>query len=329
LIGGGVLSRADAAALMEQIMAGALSSAQIAAVAVALRLRGETADEIAGLADAMRRQAVFVPDPPPDCVDTCGTGGDGLRTFNISTVAALVAAGAGVTVAKHGNRAATSRAGSADLLEALGLQLELAPAREAQALHTLGIAFLFARAHHPALRHAAAARDELGVRTVFNLLGPLTNPAGARVQLMGVFPGIALDMVAAVLRELGSMRALVVRGQDGMDEITLTGPTDVAELRDGAIRKYTLTPEALGLARCRADDLSGGTAAENAAIARAILDGADGPRADIVALNAGAVIYLAGRAATIADGIAAARRALHSGAARAMLERLIAFYAAP
>jgi anthranilate phosphoribosyltransferase len=329
LIGGGVLARADAAALMEQIMAGALTTAQIAAVAVALRLRGETAGEIAGLADAMRRHAVAVPDPPPDCVDTCGTGGDGLRTFNISTLAALVAAGAGVTVAKHGNRAATSRAGSADLLEALGLQLELAPAREAQALHTLGIAFLFARAHHPALKHAAAARDELGVRTVFNMLGPLTNPAGAQIQLMGVFPGIALDMVATVLHELGSVRALVVRGQDGMDEITLVGPTDVAELRDGTIRRYTLTPEELGLTRCRADDLFGGSADENAAIARAILDGVAGPRADIVALNAGAVIYLAGRAATIKDGIAIARHALHSGAARAKLERLIAFYAAP
>ncbi|MCX7002138.1 MAG: anthranilate phosphoribosyltransferase [bacterium] len=325
LIGGTALARADARQLMARIMAGELTTAQIAAVAVALRMRGESADELLGFAQAMRQQAVPVPAPPAETVDTCGTGGDRLDTFNISTAAALVAAGAGVLVAKHGNRAASSRSGSADVLEALGVRLDLAPAQAARALQQIGIAFLFARAYHPALKHAAAARAELGVRTIFNLLGPLTNPAGARRQLLGVFPGADATMVATVLRELGTQRALVVRGHDGMDELTLTAPSDVTELRDGVITSYQLAPADVGLSPCTLDDLRGGDAAANAAIIREILAGAEGPKTDIVLFNAGACIYLADRADSIAQGIHAARAAIASGAARAKLAQLVAF----
>jgi anthranilate phosphoribosyltransferase len=324
LIGGTALARADARQLMTRIMAGELTSAQIAALAVALRMRGETADELLGFAQAMRQQAVAMPAAPPETVDTCGTGGDRLDTFNISTAAALVAAGAGVLVAKHGNRAASSRSGSADVLEALGVPLDLAPAQAARALQQIGIAFLFARAYHPALRHAAAARAELGVRTIFNLLGPLTNPAGARRQLLGVFPGADATMIATVLRELGTQRALVVRGHDGMDELTLTAPSDVTELRDGVITTYQLTPAGVGLPGCTLDALRGGDAAANAAIIRDILAGARGPKTDIVLFNAGACIYLADRAGSIADGIGAARAAIASGTAHAKLAQLIA-----
>jgi len=325
LIGGTALARADARQLMSRIMAGELTTAQIAALAVAVRMRGETAEELLGFAQAMRQQAVTVPDPPALTVDTCGTGGDRLDTFNISTAAAVVAAGAGVIIAKHGNRAASSRSGSADVLEALGVRLDLTPRQAAQALQQIGIAFLFARAYHPALHHAAAARAELGVRTIFNLLGPLANPAGARRQLLGVFPGADATMVATVLRELGTQRALVVRGQDGMDELTLTAPSDVTELRDGALTTYQLTPAAVGLSPCTLADLRGGDAAANAAIIREILAGAHGPKTDIVLFNAGACIYLAERADSIANGIRAARTALASGAARAKLAQLIAF----
>ncbi len=325
LIGGIALARADARQLMTQIMAGELTTAQIAALAVALRMRGETADELLGFVQAMRQQAVPIPAPPALTVDTCGTGGDRLDTFNISTAAALVAAGAGVIVAKHGNRAASSRSGSADVLEALGVRLDLTPTQAAQALHQIGIAFLFARAYHPALHHAAAARAELGVRTIFNLLGPLTNPAGARRQLVGVFPGADASMIATVLRELGTQRALVVRGHDGMDELTLTAPSDVTELRDGAISTYQLTPADVGLPACTLADLRGGDATANAAIIRQILAGAGGPATDIVLFNAGACIYLADRADSIADGVDAARSAIASGAAHAKLEQLLAF----
>jgi anthranilate phosphoribosyltransferase len=325
LIGGCALDCTDAQQLMTRIMAGELTTAQIAAVAVALRMRGETADEVLGFARALRLHAVPVPAAPPDTVDTCGTGGDRLDTFNISTAAALVAAGAGVRVAKHGNRAASSRSGSADVLDALGVALDLTPERAAAALRDIGIAFLFARAYHPAMKHAAAARAELGIRTVFNLLGPLANPAGAQRQVLGVFPGVDPVMVATVLRDLGTQRALVVRGHDGMDEFTLTAASDVTELCDGAIRSYQLTPAEVGLPCCSLDALRGGDAAANAAIIRAILAGEAGPHADIVALNAGACIYVVGRAASIEEGVRAARHAMASGAARAKLEQLIAF----
>ncbi len=306
-------------------MAGNLTTAQIAALATALRAKGETEDEILGIVSAMRDGAVHVPHSPADAVDTCGTGGSRLHTFNVSTAAALVAAGAGVTVAKHGNRAASSKSGSADVLEALGVNLEMPPEREAQALDEIGIAFLFARAHHPALKHAAAARKEIGIRTVFNLIGPMTNPAGSRIQLMGVFPGVETAKVAAVLNKLGATRVMVVRGLDGMDEITLTGPTEISELKGGEINTYEVTPKDFGLSRCDLTDLAGGEAAGNAAIIRSILDGETGPRTDIVLLNAGAVIYLAGHAETHAQGIENARQALASGAAAKKLDELVNF----
>jgi anthranilate phosphoribosyltransferase len=325
LLRGTDMDTALACSVMETIMAGAFTPAQIAALAVALRAKGESEDEILGFARAMRTGAVHVPDPPDGVVDIVGTGGDRLHTFNISTAAALVAAACGVTVAKHGNRAASSKAGAADVLEALGVALEQSPEREAAALHTVGIAFLYARTHHPALKHAASARKELGIRTIFNLLGPMTNPADARVQLMGVFPGVDLVTVAGVLARLGIERAMVVRGKDGMDEITLTTATEICEVRNGTIESRVLEPQALGLERCRPDDLVGGDAEYNAAVVRSILDGEEGPRADIVALNAGAGIYLAGKADTHADGIVQARAAMQDGRARDVLARLVAF----
>jgi anthranilate phosphoribosyltransferase len=319
------LSREEACMAMRRIMTGEFSSSQIAALAVALRVKGESEDEIAGFVEAMRDGAVKVPDPPADVIDTCGTGGDRLHTFNISTAAALVSAGAGVIVAKHGNRAASSKSGSADVLEALGVKLELPPERETQALREVGIAFLYARTHHPALKHAAEARKELGIRTLFNLLGPMTNPAGARRQLMGVFPGIETEKVAGVLNKLGVTRAMVVRGDDGMDEITLTGTTRVSEVQDGSIRSYEITPGDFGMQPATLKDLAGGDAQENATIIRKILDGKTGPCTDIVALNAGAVIYLAGKTETHAVGIEKARTAISSGAAAQKLEQLIEF----
>ena len=325
LLNGVNLSADEAEAAMRAIMSGQLTTAQIAALAVALRAKGETEDEIAGFARAMRAGAVNVEGVPPDAVDTCGTGGDNLRTFNISTAAALVAAGADVTVAKHGNRSASGKAGSADVLEALGVALDMSPARQAEALRSIGIAFLFARAHHPALKHAAAARTEIGVRTVFNLLGPLTNPAGARIQLVGIYKGVRTATIAGVLAKLGASRAMVVHGSDGMDEITLTGETEISEVRNGAVSTYTVTPAQFDLAPCAPEALAGGDAACNADIIRRILRGEQGPRADIVALNAGAVICLAGKAATHANGIARARDAVASGAALKKLEQLVAF----
>jgi anthranilate phosphoribosyltransferase len=264
----------------------------------------------------------------PVLVDTCGTGGDGAGTFNISTLAALVVAGAGVPVAKHGNRSVSSRCGSADLLAALGIGLEAAPPVLERVLREAGIAFLFAPLLHGAMKHAAAVRRELGVRTVFNLLGPLTNPAGARHQLLGVYDPARVETLAEVLRELGSERAMVVHG-DGLDEIALSGETRVAELRDGAVRVYTVGPEDAGLARCRRRDLLGGDAAHNAGIARRLLQGEPGPRRDAVVLNAAAALVVAGRAADLRDGAAQAARAIDGGAALAALERLRAACPAP
>jgi len=323
LLRGEALPAAEAEALMTRIMAGEFTTAQIAALAVALRAKGETEEEITGFARAMRAGAVHLPGAPGDVLDTCGTGGDGLATFNVSTTAALIAAGAGACVAKHGNRAASSRAGSADVLEALGVQLDIPPAAAARMLREVGIVFLFARAYHPAMRHAAAARAELGIRTVFNLLGPLTNPAGARRQVMGVFPGVSTACVAGVLRALGAQHAMVVRGEDGMDEISLCAPTEVSELRDGHITTHHVTPEQFGFVRCHHTALQGGDAQENARLVCAVLDGVKGPCADIAVLNAGAALYVAGRAPSWEEGIAFARAAVTSGAARATLERLI------
>jgi len=316
------LSFDEAKSLMENIMRGELTSAQIAAVAIALRIKGETQNEISGLVTAMKDGAISLPETFPNAVDTCGTGGDKLNTFNISTAAAIVAAGAGIVVAKHGNRSASSKSGSADVLETLGVNLNVDTETEIRALKEIGIAFLFARAHHPALKHAAAARKEIAVRTVFNLIGPMTNPAGAKIQLMGVFREADILKVANVLKQLGARRAMVVSGQDGMDEISLSTSTDVAELKAGEIISYQINPEDFGIKKEPLEKLKGGTPEDNAKIIRKILDGESGAKTNIVLINAGAVIYLSGKAESIKEGIELARAALASGAAKNKIEQL-------
>jgi len=315
------LTRDEAAALMQAIVSGELTDAQIAAVAIALRAKGETVDEIAGFVSALRDRVVRVTPSIDGLVDTCGTGGDGTQTFNISTAAALVAAGAGVTIAKHGNRALSSRCGSADVLEALGVHA-VAPDRVADVINHAGIGFMFAPAHHPALKHAATARRELGVRTVFNLLGPMANPAFVRRQLVGVFDGGLTETVARVLQSLGSERVFVVHGSDGSDEVTVAGETRVTSLHDGCIDTFTFTPESVGITRSDASALRGGTPAENAASITAILDGAPGPRRDAVVLNAGFVIAVAGRADSIERCVHLAAESIDTGRARAVLDNL-------
>jgi anthranilate phosphoribosyltransferase len=320
------LSRADARAAMNVIMRGEATPAQIGGFLVALRLKGETADEIAGFAEAMREHVVPVRPTREDLVDTAGTGGDGARTLNISTAAALVAAAAGAAVAKHGNRAVSSSSGSADVLEALGFRLEQEPARIARSIDELGFGFMFAPTHHPAMRHAAPVRRELATRTVFNVLGPLTNPAGARAQVVGVYsPELVLTM-AEVLARLGARRAFVVHGAGGIDELSPAGPNLVGEVVDGRVRERTIDPLELGIARCDPAALGGGSPAENAATIRAIFDGAkDDVRRDAILLNAAGAIAAAGHAEDLRDGLALAREAIESGAAAARLERLIAF----
>ena len=319
--GGRGLSMDEASAAMEDIVHGEATPAQIAAFAVALRMKGETADEVAGLARVMRQQAVRVP-VRTDVVDTCGTGGDGKRTFNISTVAAFVASGAGARVAKHGNRAYTSSCGSADVLEALGVAIDLQPEEVAHCVDQVGIGFMFAPVYHPAMKHAAAPRKEIGIRTVFNILGPLTNPAGAAAQLRGVAaPGLA-PLIGRVLALLGCRRALVVHGEDGLDEISLSGRTRVCEVSNGNSRSYDLEPEDFGFTRSPVEALLGGSAPDNAAIAEAILAGERGPRRDVVLLNAAAALYAAGHCTTLREGIAAATASIDSGAAAAKLEAL-------
>ena len=321
VINGRDLSFAEAAAAMDAIMDGAASPAQIGSYLTALRMKGETADEIAGSAHSMRRHVVAVA-VAPEChplVDTCGTGGDGKHTFNISTTAAFVVAGAGRRVAKHGNRAASSRSGSADLLLALGGNLDLTAPQVAECIADVGIGFLYAVHHHPAMRHAIGPRREIGQRTIFNLLGPLTNPAAATHQLMGVYDPALTATLAEVLRALGSRAAYVVHGADGLDELSTTGVNRVSALRDGAVTTFDFDPATIGLPRARLDDLLGGTPEENAAILRGILNGRDrGPRRDIVLLNAAAALSL--ESGDWAAGLSAARQALDNGAALAALE---------
>jgi anthranilate phosphoribosyltransferase len=334
------LGRDETEALFGAIMDGAVSDPLKAALLAALAVKGETAAEIAGAAAAMRRRVVPIPHGRDDLVDTCGTGGDGAGTFNVSTAAALVAAAAGVTVAKHGNRSVSSRSGSADVLAALGVEIALPPEAAARALAEVGIAFLFAPLYHPAMKEVMAVRRELGVRTLFNVLGPLTNPAGARRQLLGVFAPHLVETAARVLADLGSEHALVVHGSDGLDEITTTGPTTIGEARriagpggpEGSearveVRVYTVVPEELGVPRARPEDLVGGSPEDNAAALERVLAGAGGPLADITVLNAGAALYAGGAAASIAEGVVRAREALASGAARERLEALRAFSA--
>lgn len=330
------LSRGEAAAAMEQILAGACSDAQIAGFLTALRVKGETVDELVGFATAMRRHAtpIFPASRRAEeiIVDTCGTGGDAHGTFNISTAAAFVVAGAGVRVAKHGNRSISSHCGSADVLEKLGVRVDLPPEAVGRAIDELGIGFLFAPAIHSAMRHVMNARRELRIRTVFNLLGPLTNPAGAAAQVVGVFDESYIELIARALGELGVRRAFVVHGADGLDEISISGETAVAELRDGVVRTYSLTPEDFGLPRAPIETLRGGDAAENAQIidkifGRSTLHREHGPRRDVVVINAAAALVAAGRAADFLDGAPMAAHSIDSGAAREKLDALVAFSA--
>jgi len=325
LLDGHDLTRTQACEVMDEIMRGDATAAQIGAFLVALRVKGETAGEIAGCAEAMRAHVVQVRPRRTDLVDTAGTGGDGARTFNISTAAALVAASAGAGVAKHGNRAVSSASGSADVLESLGFDLELAPARIEQSIDELGFGFLFAPAHHPAMRHAAPVRRELATRTVFNVLGPLTNPAGARAQVVGVYAPELVRTLAEVLVQLGAERAYVVHGADGIDELSPTGPNLVCEVAAGAIREWELDPLDLGIPRCAPSDLAGDSADRNAALIRELFTGASGPRRDAVLLNAAGAIAAAGHAEDLRAGLALAVATVDSGAAGEHLDALVAF----
>jgi anthranilate phosphoribosyltransferase len=326
LLDGKGLSRAEARDVMGEIMRGEATPAQIGAFLVALRVKGETPDEIAGCAEAMREHVLAVRPRRDDLVDTAGTGGDGAHTINISTAAALVAAAAGAGVAKHGNRAVSSACGSADVLEALGFELEQQPERIAQGIDELGFGFLFAPSHHPAMRHAAPVRKELATRTVFNVLGPLTNPAGARAQVVGVYSPQLVRTIAEVLARLGARRAFVVHGAGGIDELSPVGPNLVAEVADGAVHERELDPEQeLGLPRCSVEELRGGTPDENAAAIREVFAGADGGRRSAILLNAAGAIAAAGHAADLREGLEVARDAVDSGSAAERLERLIAF----
>jgi anthranilate phosphoribosyltransferase len=319
------LSAEEAAAAMHALMSGEATAAQTAAFLTALRMKGETVEEISALATVMRRFAAQVKTQRRPLVDTCGTGGDRSHSFNISTAAAFVVAATGIAVAKHGNRSATSLCGSADVLEALGVNIELSPERVAQCIDTVGIGFLFARTMHAAMKHVAPIRAELGFRTVFNILGPLTNPAGADGQVIGVFDANLLRTLAEVLLRLGTRHSFVVAGGDGLDEITLDGPTRVAEAVDGTVMEYEVRPAQFGLTEQPASTLRGGDPARNAEILRAILAGAPGPHRDVVLLNAAPAIIAGGKAADWAEGIAAAQVALDSGAAQAKLDALIKF----
>ena len=329
LMAGEDLERPEVEALFGRLMDGGLSDALKAALLVALAMKREAPGEIAGAAAAMRQRVVAIPHRREPVVDTCGTGGDGRGTFNISTAAALVAAAAGAAVAKHGNRSVSSRSGSADVLAALGVKIDVEPATAGRALDELGIAFLFAPLLHPAMKEVMPVRRELGVRTLFNLLGPLTNPAGARRQLMGVYAEGLVEVVARVQAELGTEHAWVVHGSDGLDEITTTGPTRVGEVRGGEVRVFVLEPEELGLRRSRLADLLGGDPARNAELMRRVLGGEPGPLADVTALNAGAALLVAGIAADLREGLERSRAALASGAAAEKLEALRAFTAPP
>lgn len=317
------LTEAEAEAVMQEIMDGQATPAQIAAYLTALRMKGETADEITGSARAMRAKAVRIRPTDPLVVDTCGTGGDGGTTFNVSTTVAFVVAGAGITVAKHGNRAVSSRSGSADVLTRLGVRIDLPPEQVEACVNEIGIGFLFAPTFHGAMKHAVGPRREIGVRTIFNLLGPLTNPAGATVQIVGVYEESLCDLMANVLMRLGVRHCYVVHGMDGLDEITLTDRTRVCEGKAGRLTSYVVEPRDFGFPRARPKDLAGGDAEENARIIRDILSGREGPRLQLVQLNAAPALVACGKAATLQDGAALAQTIVRSGAAMDKLERLI------
>ena len=322
LLGGTPLRREQARDVMDQVMAGEVTSTQIAGLLIALRAKGETAEEMTGFVDSMRAHATPL-ELPDGAIDTCGTGGDRAGTFNISTAAALVAAGAGIPVAKHGNRAASSRCGSADVLEALDVDITLGPDGVRRCIDMAGMGFCFAPTFHPAMRHAGPARRELGVRTVFNVLGPLANPGHVRRQALGVGAPSLAPLMVRVLKELGHERALVFFGEDGIDELTTTKPSKVFELNDGRVTEYELEPQELGLPRARPEDLKGGTPPENAQLLRRVLDGETGPRRDVVLLNAAAAILAAGQAQDWKDGLARAKESVDSKQAKQALERLV------
>lgn len=327
IVGRESLSAADAEGAMRTILAGEATHPQIAAFLVALRMKGETAQELAGFARAMRAMAAPVNHGLGDAalIDTCGTGGDRSDTFNISTIAAFVAAGAGVHVAKHGNRSISSKCGSADLLDLMGIRIAISPEQSARAIREVGIGFLFAPAVHTAMRHAQPVRVDLKLRTVFNLLGPLTNPAGASAQLVGAPSDHAAELMAEALAELGLQRGFVVHGSDGLDEITTTGPTLAFEIREGRVERRTLEPGDFGVPTATAAELKGGDPARNVEIARAVLDGARGPQRDIVIANASAALVAAGKAEAFLEGAALAAASIDTGAARAKAEALALF----
>lgn len=316
------LSREEAAGAMRIIMSGQATDAQIAGLLIALRLKGETVDEITGFATVMR-EVVSRVEAPDNVIDTCGTGGDSSFTFNISTTAALVAAGMGIKVAKHGNRSVTSSSGSAGVFKELGVNLDADPQTVARCIEGANIGFLFAIKLHPAMKYAIGPRREMGVRTVFNILGPLTNPAGARRQVMGVFSKALTETLARVLSNLGAVKALVVHGSDGMDEITITDETTVSEAAGGAVKTYTISPEDLGLERAKLETLQVSDSTEAAKAVRGVLSGEKGPRRDIVLANAAAAAYVGDKALTLADGVKVAAESIDSGAAAAALAKLV------
>jgi len=318
------LAHDDMLELMENIMGGKLTPAQIAAVLVALRVKGETVTEIAAAAKVMRELStkVLVKDSA-HLIDTCGTGGDGAQTFNISTASAVVAAAAGAHVAKHGGRSVSSTCGSADVLEKLGVNVNLTPEKVANCVDNIGVGFMFAPNHHSAMKHAAPVRRELGVRTLFNVLGPLTNPAGAANQVIGVFQKELTSKLAQVLKQLGSRHVLAVHGADGMDEISISGPTFVAELKDGVVREYTVQPQDFGLKASALNDIQVANGDEAKAMLQAVMNNQQGAARDIVLLNAGAAIYVSGIAASLAEGVKKAAETIASGAAKQKLAQLV------
>ena len=325
IIGRKNLSESEMSEMIEEIFSGALSNAQIGAFMAALATKGETFEELAGAARVMRRRATRIQTPGAAVVDTCGTGGDGGGTFNISTTTAFVVAGSGVTVAKHGNRSVSSRCGSADLVEALGVNITVDPSVVEEAVAEIGIGFLFAPLYHGAMKHAAAARKEVGVRSIFNMLGPLTNPAAANCQLLGVYAPQLTEMFAEALRLLGTRHALVVHGHDGLDEISVCAPTRVSELKDGLIRTYDIDPERFLGRRAAPAEVAGGDPARNAAITRGILAGDQGACRDVVVLNAAAALVAAGKTDTIEAGMRLAAESIDSGSARRKLDELVNF----
>jgi anthranilate phosphoribosyltransferase len=325
IIGRKNLTESEMSEMIEQVFSGKLSNAEIGAFMAALATKGETFEELAGAARAMRRKAARIQVSAPAVVDTCGTGGDGSGTFNISTTTAFVVAGAGVTVAKHGNRSISSRCGSADLVESLGVNITVDPTVVEEAVAEIGIGFLFAPLYHGAMKHAAAARKEVGVRSIFNMLGPLTNPAGANCQLLGVYAPQLTEMFAEALRLLGTRRALVVHGHDGLDEISVCAPTRVTELKDGLIRTYDIDPERFLGRRAAPAEVAGGNPARNSEITRGVLAGDKGACRDVVVLNAAAALVAAGKTDTIEAGMRLAAESIDSGSARRKLDELVNF----